>query len=184
MQIATAAIRPVGPLSHIPRTTTANRTENKADNPTTAWGTPSGPRPISSVGTRPWRSRIDVICWGAGMRAFLIAPSSRKTRNAHFAFFLTVRCSFIRSPGAAEIRTVGISSLHHRRTRRRSMPASSERRLRPRLTGGDVPRTARRFGSPRRQYDFGSATHIVITGLQNNVFHAAAGEARRAARYG
>ena len=36
MQIATAAIRPVGPLSHIPSTTAANRTENKADNPTTS----------------------------------------------------------------------------------------------------------------------------------------------------
>lgn len=36
MQITTAATRPVGPLSHIPSTTAANRTENKADSPTTS----------------------------------------------------------------------------------------------------------------------------------------------------
>jgi hypothetical protein len=46
MQIATAAIRPVEPLSHIPSTTAANRTENRADRPTTSCGTPSGSRTI------------------------------------------------------------------------------------------------------------------------------------------
>jgi hypothetical protein len=63
IHIATAAMRPVVPLSHIPSTTAANRTENNAESPTTSCGTPSGSRSRSSFGPRRSSSRIGECCW-------------------------------------------------------------------------------------------------------------------------